>query len=46
MKDKAFLEWIANRIVEVYGESPNVDFVRKLRAIAEEYKPEDKDTTW
>ena len=33
-KDREFLEWIANRLVEVYGESPNVDFVLKLRQIA------------
>jgi hypothetical protein len=26
-----FLDWIANRLVEVHGESPNVDFVIALR---------------
>lgn len=30
-----FLEWIAGRIVEVYGESSNVDFVVALRRKAE-----------
>jgi len=28
-----FLNWIADRIVNVYGESENVDFVIKLREI-------------
>lgn len=32
--DKEFLNWLADRLVHVYGESPNVDFVHKLRAIA------------
>lgn len=26
-----FLDWIADRLVHVYGESPNVDFVLSLR---------------
>jgi hypothetical protein len=26
-----FLDWLADRIVEVYGESPNVDFVLTLK---------------
>lgn len=34
MKDKEFLEWLANRLVEVYGEASGTDFVLKLRAIA------------
>lgn len=29
-----FLDWMADRIVKVYGESPNVDFVISLRARA------------
>lgn len=33
-KDAEFLNWIADRIVHVYGESNNVDFVIKLRSIA------------
>mgnify|MGYP001608782724 CR=1 FL=1 len=36
MKDGEFLHWIADRLVHVYGESPNVDFVQRLRAIAVE----------
>ncbi len=30
-----FLEWIADRLVHVYGENPNIDFVRSLRTRAE-----------
>jgi hypothetical protein len=26
-----FLDWVADRLVNVYGESPNVDFVHSLR---------------
>lgn len=33
-----FLEWIANRIVNVYRENPNVDFVLSLRARAEKFR--------
>lgn len=32
--DAEFLRWMADRLVHVYKESPNVDFVLKLRAIA------------
>ncbi len=35
MSDKEFLEWIRDRIVHVYGESPNTDFVLKLGEIAQ-----------
>jgi hypothetical protein len=35
MKDDfAFLSWLAYRLVNVYGESPNTDFVQRLRKIA------------
>lgn len=43
MKDKDFLFWLAKRIIHVYGESPSVDFVWKLNAIAETI-PEEQDT--
>jgi hypothetical protein len=32
--DREFLEWLAERLVNVYGESPNVDFVQRLRVVA------------
>lgn len=35
MTDKEFLNWLADRLVNVYNESPNVDFVHKLKKIAE-----------
>ena len=31
--DKAHLQWIHDRIVEVYGENENVDFLIKMREI-------------
>jgi hypothetical protein len=33
--DRRFLSWLADRLVYVYGESPNVDFVLKLRELSE-----------
>ena len=38
--DPEFLNWLADRLVFVYGESPNVDFVRRLREMATERKDE------
>lgn len=34
MSDKDFLNWVGDRLVHVYGESENVDFVRRLRKIS------------
>ena len=34
MSDSEFLNWMANRLVNKYGESPNTDFVLKLRDMA------------
>jgi hypothetical protein len=34
MTDAEVVSWIADRLVYVYGESENVDFVLRLRAIA------------
>lgn len=36
LRDVVFLNWIADRLVHVYGEHPNVDFVLRLREMAEE----------
>lgn len=33
-RDSEFLNWLADRLVHIYHESPNVDFVMKLREIA------------
>jgi hypothetical protein len=38
MKDSEHLEWIHNRIVEVYKESRNVDFLIRMRKIIETVK--------
>lgn len=35
MNDTQFLHWIADRFVNIHGESPNVDFVQRLRQIAD-----------
>lgn len=35
MSDKEFLLWLRDRLVFVYKESPNTDFVLKLTKIAE-----------
>lgn len=34
--DSDFLNWMADRLVNVYNEDPNVDFVHKLRSMAKE----------
>lgn len=34
MTDSDFLNWIADRIVNIYGESEQVDFVLRLRRMA------------
>lgn len=36
MNTKEFLLWIRDRLINVYNESPQVDFVQKLTDIAEE----------
>lgn len=33
-----FLDWMADRLIQVYGERPNVDFVLALRRIAAEMR--------
>lgn len=33
MSDAEIIEWIADRLTTVYGESPNVDFVQRLREV-------------
>lgn len=40
--DLIHLEWIHNRLIDVYGESRNVDFVIKLREIINEANSEVK----
>ncbi len=38
--DKEHLQWIHNRIVEVYGESENVDFLHRMRKIIDKQDTE------
>lgn len=33
--DAEFLHWIVDRLINVYGESPNIDFVHRVRSIAD-----------
>lgn len=40
MNDIEFLRWIAYRFINVYDESPNVDFVLRLRHIAQQMEDE------
>jgi len=35
MTNKDFLHWIAGRLVNVYNEHPNTDFVLKLKEVAD-----------
>lgn len=35
LTDREFLTWLSERLVHVYDESPNVDFVHRLRRIAD-----------
>lgn len=46
MNDVDFLNWIADRFVNVHGESPNVDFVQKLRRIAIDLKSPPESEYW
>jgi hypothetical protein len=34
MKDSDFLYWLRDRLINVYGEDPHVDFVKTLNDIA------------
>ena len=43
MKDREFLNWVHDRMINVYGENRNIDFLHKLRAIIRNY-PQDKET--
>lgn len=46
MTDAQFLDWVADRLVNVYGESPNVDFVNKLRRMAIDLKSPPESVYW
>ena len=44
MNDKEHLQWIHDRIVNVYGENENVDFLIKMREIIDNFKEESQPT--
>lgn len=44
MKDSEYLFWLRDRLINVYGEDQNVDFVQKLYSIAR--KIEDDENYW
>ena len=37
MTDKEYLQWIHDRIVNVYGENENVDFLFRMKEIIETF---------
>ena len=39
MTDHEFLAWLYDRLTLVYHESPNMDFVRRLRRVVDNYAP-------
>ena len=43
MNDKEFLEWLIDRLVHVYGESPNMDFIHRLRKISHQLPQKESD---
>lgn len=45
MKDKNFLMWLRNRLIEKHGENPNLDYMHKLQGIIDNY-PKDKESPW
>ena len=45
VNDRQFLGWLRDRLVYVYGESPNVDFVLKLSEIVKQQPPHPCDHT-
>ncbi len=42
MSDKEHLKWIHDRIVNVYGESENVDFLIRMREIIQTFNTNEK----
>ena len=44
MKDSEFLFWLRDRLINVYGEDPHIEYVQKLYSIAR--KVEDDENYW
>jgi hypothetical protein len=45
VEDRKFLLWLRDRLVHVYKESENTDFIHKLTGIAYN-TPSDQDSSW
>ena len=41
MKDSDFLYWLRDRLINVYGEDPHLDFVMKLNEIAKKMEKDE-----
>lgn len=41
MNDSQFLYWLRDRLINVYGEDPHVDFVKKLNELARKMKKDE-----
>lgn len=39
MSDAEYLRWLRDRLIYVYSESPNCDYVKRLERIIEHLKP-------
>ncbi len=42
MNDAEFLDWLADRLIYVYGEGPNVSYVHRLRDMSKQIKENEK----
>jgi hypothetical protein len=45
MKDKEFLVWLRNRLIQKHGENPDFDYMHKLQGIIDAY-PSNKESAW
>ena len=45
MTDKAFLQWVHDRLTNMFGDPTEADYMHKLRGIIEG-TPDDKETGW
>lgn len=41
MSDSDFLSWMYNRIINIYGESPNTDFMHRFHKIMVKLKEQE-----
>ena len=43
MNDYEFLDWLADRLIYVYGEGPNVSYAHRLRDISKHLKENERE---